>query len=119
MPTVTLRLEEQQLKELQKLASDNNKTMNDYILGLIFNTTTSTTKLTLNKVVEIALEQLSGSEFSIPSLYSLKTWKSFNPTDKRIVGRTFYKSVQNSDNLLSENFIFVGKKSNVAIYKRL
>lgn len=119
MATLTIRLEERQLKELQRLASDNNQTMNDYILDVIFHTTTSDTKLTLQKVVEIALEQAIDSEFSLPSLFSLDVWKTFNPSDKRIVGRTFYKSVQDHNNPLSKNFTFVGKMSNIAIYKRM
>lgn len=78
----------------------------------------SDNRLLLRDVIQIALKEEPGLEFSVPSLYSLNDWNSFEPTDRRVVSRKFNKLINNKENPLFNDFKYLGKKSNIATYKR-
>lgn len=75
-------------------------------------------KLGILDVLQAALEVKTGSEFSVPCLFSIDEWNNFHPTDRRVVGRIFNENVIDITNILYEEFDYLGKKSNIATYRR-
>lgn len=118
MPTLTIRLSPDQLSELQQNSKDVNQDLQEYIVKQLFPDQQSERKLSLNDVVELAKMKNPGEQFSLISLFPLETWQNFDPSNKRLVGRSFFKAVAD-ENYLATEFRFIGKTASAAFYERL
>jgi hypothetical protein len=120
MPNITLRLSKKQRDEINKLASDSQMTINDYIIRELLSAEESEDKtIRVTDIIEKALKVAPGTEFNIPSLFPIEEWNNINNTTRRIASRTFMKLIKDEDNSLADEFSSLGKKSNLATFKRL
>ena len=119
MPNINIRLSDEQLTNLKKLAANENTTVTDFILkhcGL----STNTNDLSINDVILKIKKLPVGTKFSLKSIYDYDTWASFNKNSKISTGRIFFKSYQKNDFGLQQIVKFLGKStSNLAMYERI
>jgi hypothetical protein len=119
MPSFTLRLTEEQSRELKRAASENLISEQDYILSKVFSAQyIDNNRLKVTDIIKKAKKLPPCSEFTLPSLYPIKYWNGISVADRRVISRTFKKLVMDPENTLSEEISYIGKKSNLATYRR-
>ena len=79
MKTVTLRLNEEEIKELNRLASDSNMSTSEYIKKKVLpKNITNNNKIEIFDIIKEARKLSSGAEFTLPGLFPIGQWNSYD-----------------------------------------
>lgn len=116
MPTISIRLTEDQKSELDRLAAESSQNITEYILSMLFTSDSSSNLLTHKQILNEIAKLPHGKEFTIPDLFP-NTWDTFTNTIS--VGRTFRIAQKTENSAVNIAVDFVSKKSgSPAVYKK-
>lgn len=115
MPSLTIRLSEEQLKELKRLSKEQYLTVTELILK---NTIPHTLEnvLYLDNIIGRALNLKTGEIFNVKSLFTYAEWNKYTKSSRISSSRNFFIAVNET---LKDEIEFIGKDTcNLSIYKR-
>lgn len=118
MPVISIRLNEQQFKEIQKKMQDEGfDNISNYVeTKICSNSKDKENVLTIDEVIKRIKDKEKNSTFSIPSLFTNEEWGSYTNTVS--IGRIFRLNSKKPNSRVSKYVEFVGKKKGqAAIYK--
>lgn len=99
---ITLRLTDEQYKEISDGAAEHKTTISDYAMTVLCpeTYTTDNTKLTIEAVLYKAEKLNSGEEFTIPQLFEESEWAAF--TNVSTIERVFYINCKRPGSAVNE-----------------
>lgn len=111
---ISWAVDETEYDYVNEKAIENGMTVSEYLRFMLLPQNNDI--FTATEALRRALEKESGTEFSLPSLYSLSEYQGIGRGKAGTLGRVFNEQIMK--NYVTE-FQFLGKRNRQAIYKRL
>lgn len=119
MPTVTIRVTQETLKEIHEKSKNANLTVSDFMLKSAL-PGYSTGILSIGEIIDRAMIKSHCETFTISDLFSDEEWGSFSIGSRLSAGRLFFKYWSNNTDNIKQSINFKGKNlRNSAVYEKL